>query len=109
MPITNGTGVASVAKVIESAGGVEIPKPLESLTGQELARKREIARVSTETFRYLTGALTRKGFEWLLPVVLSKSTDPLWPDPVASVKNRIETEIYEETVRQMKKTKDDEP
>lgn len=48
---------------------------------------------------YLTGELTRRGFEWLLPVVLSKSTDPLWPDPGASIEKRVEAEIYGETVR----------
>jgi asparaginyl-tRNA synthetase len=40
-----------------------------------------------------------RGFEWLLPVIFSKSTDPLWPDAGASVEKRIELEIYGETVR----------
>jgi len=35
----------------------------------------------------------------MLPVVLSKSTDPLWPDPGASLEKRIELEIYGENVR----------
>ena len=38
-------------------------------------------------------------FEWLLPVVFSKTTDPLWPDPGASIEKRVEVEIYGETVR----------
>ena len=40
-----------------------------------------------------------KSFEWLLPVVLSRTTDPLWPDPNASLEKRIELEAYGETVR----------
>jgi asparaginyl-tRNA synthetase len=31
--------------------------------------------------------------------MFSKSTDPLWPDPGASIEKRIEVEIYEKTVR----------
>jgi asparaginyl-tRNA synthetase len=31
-------------------------------------------------------------------VILSKSTDPLWPDPGASIEKRIQTEIYGEPV-----------
>ena len=76
-----------------------VPAPLEGLGGSELARKRRVARVSTAALAYLTGALTRRGFEWLLPVVFSKSTEPLWPDPVASIEKRIEVEVYGETVR----------
>jgi asparaginyl-tRNA synthetase len=88
-----------VAKTIETADSVQVPKPLENLTGEELARKQQIAKVSTETLRYLTDLLTQKGFDWLLPVVFSKSTDPLWPDPGASIEKRIEAEIYGQTVR----------
>ena len=32
-------------------------------------------------------------------MIFSKSTDPLWPDPGASIEKRVETEIYGETVR----------
>ena len=35
----------------------------------------------------------------MLPVVLSKSTDPLWPDPGASIEKRLEVEVYDEPVR----------
>jgi asparaginyl-tRNA synthetase len=76
-----------------------VPAPLEGLRGRELARKRGVAKVSTAALAYLTGALTQKGFDWLLPVVFSKSTDPLWPDPGASIEKRIEVEVYGETVR----------
>jgi asparaginyl-tRNA synthetase len=89
----------SVVESAEAADKMEVPMPLESLTEEELVRKRQYARVSTETLAYLTGAFTRRGFEWILPVVLSKSTDPLWPDPGASIEKRVEAEIYGETVR----------
>lgn len=83
----------------ETADMVEVPRSLADLSGPQLLRKQQIARVSTETLKYLTGKFASEGFEWLLPVVLSKSTDPLWPDPGASIEKRVETEVYGETVR----------
>lgn len=80
---------------------VTLPKPLEQLSEEELKRKRAISKVMTYTLRYLTSELVERGFEWLLPVVLSRSTDPLWPDPGASIEKRIEVEIYGYTVRAM--------
>lgn len=53
----------------------------------------------TYALKHLTYKFVDSGFEWLLPVVFSKSTDPLWPDPDASVKQRVEVEIYGEIVR----------
>jgi len=99
MLIVNGIFERSVAGSLETADAIDMPRPLESLSKEELVRKRQVASVSTETLRYLTGAFTRKGFEWLLPVIFSKSTDPLWPDPGASIEKRVEAEIYGETVR----------
>ncbi|MCL4355291.1 MAG: asparagine synthetase [Nitrososphaerota archaeon] len=84
---------------VETTGAFEIPKPLNELSESEIVRKAHIGRVSTEVLRYLTDALTGRGFTWLLPVIFSKSTDPLWPDPGASIEKRVETEIYGETVR----------
>jgi asparaginyl-tRNA synthetase len=77
----------------------ELPKPLEQLSVDELERKRQIAALTTRVLRYLTEKFTWLGFEWTLPVVFSKSTDPLWPDPGASIEKRIEVEVYGETVR----------
>lgn len=77
----------------------ELPKPLEELSEGELERKRHIGRVMTHTLRYLTSEFVKSGFEWLLPVIFSESTDPLWPDPGASIEKRIEVEIYGKTVR----------
>lgn len=78
---------------------VELPKPLEQLSELELQRKACISRVMTYTLRCLTQTFLDEGFEWLLPVVFSKSTDPLWPDPDSSIEKRIEVEVYGESVR----------
>jgi len=88
-----------MAEIVEATEAFEIPKPLDMLSERELVRKAHIGRVSTEVLRYLTDAFTSRGFTWLLPVIFSKSTDPLWPDPGASIEKRVETEIYGETVR----------
>lgn len=78
---------------------IEIPKPLEQLSESELQRKQCICKVMTHVLRYLTEEFVKEGFEWLLPVIFSKSTDPLWPDTEASIDKRVEVEIYGETVR----------
>jgi asparaginyl-tRNA synthetase len=77
----------------------EIPKPLESLSRSEVERKFCIGRVMTHVLKHLTSEFTANGFEWLLPVILSQSTDPLWPDQCASIEKRVEVEIYGKTVR----------
>jgi len=81
------------------SGLVEMPKPLEQLREDEVERKQCICRVMTHALRHLTGEFVGSGFEWLLPVIFSKTTDPLWPDPGASIEKRIEVEIYGETAR----------
>ena len=78
---------------------IEAPKPLQKLSQIEIKRKLCISRVMTHVLEYLTCKFVDSGFEWLLPVIFSKSTDPLWPDPGASVEKRIEVEIYGKTVR----------
>lgn len=78
---------------------IEMPKPLEQLSESEIERKKCITVVLTHVLNYLTCEFVNGGFEWLLPVIFSKSTDPLWPDPGASLEKRIEVEIYGKTVR----------
>ena len=85
----------------ESLTAVELPRPLERLSESELERKRCIGKVATHVLKYLAIAFVNSGFEWLLPVVFSRSTDPLWPDPGASIDRRVEVEIYGKTVRAM--------
>src|SRR5579872_3956046 len=78
---------------------IELPKSLDELSAGEVRRKAAIAKILTRTLNYLTSQLVSEDFEWLLPVIFSKMTDPLWPDPGASIEKRIEVEIYGETVR----------
>lgn len=78
---------------------IELPKSLEQLPESEIERKRCISRVMTCVLKHLTSDFVNRWFEWLLPVIFSKSTDPLWPDPGASIEKRIEVEIYGNTVR----------
>ena len=58
-------------------------------------------KVQTEILKGITSRLVTDGFTWFLPVILSRSTDPLWPDPGASIEQRIEFKIYGETVKTM--------
>jgi asparaginyl-tRNA synthetase len=78
---------------------IQIPKPLEQLSESEIERKSCIGRVMTHTLKNLTSKFLDSGFQWLLPVAVSRSTDPLWPDPGASIDKRVEFEIYGKTVR----------
>jgi len=63
--------------------------------------RRVALEVQTEIMRAMTKRLIEEGFKWTLPVMLAKSTDPLWPDPAASIEKRLEVEIYGQTVRTM--------
>ena len=78
---------------------IEIPKPLEQLSESEVERKACIGKIMTYTLNNLTSQFVDNDFQWLLPVALSQSTDPLWPDPGASIDKRIEVNIYGKTVR----------
>ncbi|MCL2172639.1 MAG: asparagine synthetase A [Nitrososphaerota archaeon] len=87
---------AAIAAVINT------PKSLDQLrTTQEIERKAAIGRIVTYTLGSLTSTYVNEGFQWLLPVILSQSTDPLWPDPNASIEKRIELDIYGKPVRTM--------
>ena len=80
---------------------IETPKSLDQLTPQEIKRKAAIGKIVTYTLHNLTSTYVKEGFQWLLPVILSQSTDPLWPDPNASIEKRIEIDIYGKPVRTM--------
>jgi asparaginyl-tRNA synthetase len=75
--------------------------PLQMIQGLNSARKRAILGVQTKALSVMTSELIHRGFEWILPVTLAKSTDPLWPDPGSSIEKRVEFEIYGENVRTM--------
>ena len=83
---------------IARAGGSAVGT-LEALSGDELRRRSDICSVMTHVIYRLTSGFAAEGFQWMLPVVFSKCTDPLWPDPGASVEKRLEVEIYDEPVR----------
>jgi len=78
---------------------IEIPKPLEQLSEGGIRRKQYIGKVNTHVLSYLSREFVDNGFEFVLPVILSKTGDPLWPDTGASIEKRIEVEIYGKTVR----------
>jgi asparaginyl-tRNA synthetase len=88
-------------RVIACFMQAEMPKEIIDLSEEELERKRAIGSITTKTLSYLTQSFVSMGFNWLLPVVFSKTTDPLWPDVQASIEKRIEIEIYGERVRAM--------
>ncbi len=78
---------------------IYIPGSIENLSERELEKKRIYGSIGTEVIKNLTDYFLKNGFQWLLPVVFSYSTDPLWPDPGASIEKRIEVEIYGKKVR----------
>ncbi|MCL2287911.1 MAG: asparagine synthetase A [Candidatus Bathyarchaeota archaeon] len=77
------------------------PKSLDQLTDIEIEKKACIGKIVTYTLCNLTTTYVNNDFQWLLPVILSQSTDPLWPDPNASIEKRIELDIYGKPVRTM--------
>ena len=71
--------------VSKSHGGGRVPKPLYELAEGDLARKRDTGRVASAALRRLVGISARKDSNGCSPVITSKTTDPLWPDPGASI------------------------
>jgi asparaginyl-tRNA synthetase len=78
---------------------IEVPKPLEQLSENEIQRKCCISKIMTHALKFLTREFADDNFEWLLPVIFSQTTDPLWPDPCASIEKRVEVEIYGKMTR----------
>jgi len=60
-----------------------------------------VLKIQSKVLKTVTDILLEKGFQWVLPVILAKSTDPLWPDPGYSIEDRIEVEIYGTRVKTM--------
>jgi len=85
--------------MVEEARPIEMPRPLAQLTESEILRRILISKVMTHVLRCLTNEFLREEFEWLLPVIFSPSTDPLWPDSDASIEKRIQVEIYGKPVK----------
>jgi len=87
---------------------VEVRKIDDGLIGElirldSISEKRRLAylRVCTVVLRSMVEELLDMGFEWVLPVMLSRTTDPLWPDPGASIEARPELELYGAKLRLM--------
>jgi asparaginyl-tRNA synthetase len=74
---------------------------LAVVEGLKDKERKAVFEIQTEILSAMTKRLVEKGFKWILPVMLAKSTDPLWPDSGASIEKRIELEIYGEKVRAM--------
>jgi asparaginyl-tRNA synthetase len=71
---------------------------MESLGDKE---RKAIFKIETGVLKAIVNKLVEEDFHWILPVMLSKSTDPLWPDSAASIEKKIEVEIYGEKVKTM--------
>jgi asparaginyl-tRNA synthetase len=83
----------------ENVNTHKFPPPLEEATETELQRKAAISKITTSVLDFFSRQFMANGFEWLLPVVFSQSTDPLWPDQSASIEKHVEIEIYQRTLR----------
>ncbi len=62
----------------------------------------EVLRIQTKVVDYSTSFMVKHCFRWMMPVVLSPITDPLWPDPAAREALRpLEVEAYGRKLRLM--------
>ncbi|CAB49170.1 asparagine synthetase A [Pyrococcus abyssi] len=50
--------------------------------------------IQTKILDYMTKFFTDRGFKWLLPIMLSPITDPLWPDPAGEGIRPAEVDVY---------------
>ncbi len=68
---------------------------------QIVTRKIEpVMEIQTRVIDYMTRYMVGKGFKWMLPVMLSSITDPLWPDPAAEEALKPpEVEVYGSRLR----------
>jgi len=61
----------------------------------------KIAFVLTLILEYMTNFFIKKGFKWLLPVILTPITDPLWPEPSGREIYPIEVQVYGKKLKLM--------
>ncbi|WP_048058409.1 asparagine synthetase A [Pyrococcus yayanosii] len=57
--------------------------------------------IQTRVLHYMTAFFLERGFRWLLPVMLSPITDPLWPDPAGEGIEPLEVTVYGVRMRLM--------
>lgn len=67
-------------------------RSLEEIVTRE--RIGAVIDVQTEVLRTLVDCFRARGFRWLLPVMLSFVTDPLWPEPSSAQMSAPEVEVY---------------
>jgi len=79
----------------------ESPRQLSSPYDLMRSERSAALRIGTGFLRRVVNLLVEEGFQWILPVILARSTDPLWPDGDTSLEKRIELEIYGQKVRTM--------
>jgi asparaginyl-tRNA synthetase len=77
----------------------KIPKSIEKLKEEEVERRECMGVVTTSLLKNLVNEFLENKFEWMLPIIFSKITDPLWPDPGSTIEKRIEVEIYGKLLR----------
>lgn len=68
------------------------------IQGRNLAPKME---VQTAIIREMANYYVENGFKWMLPVMLSFVTDPLWPEPAAKHLAPPQVEIYGKKMKLM--------
>ncbi len=68
---------------------------------QIVTRKIEpVMEIQTRVIDHMTRYMVSRGFKWMLPVMLSSITDPLWPDPAAEEALKPpEVEVYGSRLR----------
>lgn len=68
-----------------------------------VARRRmsDVLEVQTAIIHTLTDCFNENGFRWMLPVMLSFVTDPLWPEPSSTQMTAPEVEIYGKKMKLM--------
>jgi len=71
---------------------------------EEIVRReriKEVMEVQTEVLHTLVECFRARGFKWLLPVMLSFVTDPLWPEPSSTQMSALEVEVYGKKMKVM--------
>jgi asparaginyl-tRNA synthetase len=93
-----GSRLSVISMLEQSSIAVDSSALIEEMGSEQ---RQAIMKIQTAVISSMTRRLSEDDFRWILPVILAKTTDPLWPDPGASIEKRIEIEIYGHRVRTM--------
>ena len=66
---------------------------------KRIERLKNVFKVETIILKSFVDFFISNNFYWFLPVITSRTTDPLWPDPGASIEKRISFKIYNKKVK----------